>query len=80
MWFFFQIITKHIRQALSIEEPHWNRSISLKHRETLGLYLERKSKTGVEADALTFEDFKHELDKEDRMKMKNAMQQPSFLK
>ncbi|KXJ28974.1 sterile alpha motif domain-containing protein 15 [Exaiptasia diaphana] len=74
-----KIITKKIREALGVEEPYWNRSISLKHRETLGLYLERKSKTGTDADALTFEDFRHELEKEERFKMKNA-KQPSFLK
>lgn len=76
---FFQIIAKKIREVLGIEEPHWDRSISLKHRETLGLYLERKSKTGTDANALTFEDFMHELEKEERFKMKTA-KQPSFLK
>ena len=65
-----QVITKNIREALGIEEPYWNRSISLKHREELGLFLERKSKTGVEADILTFTDFKRQEEKEVRDKKK----------
>lgn len=61
-----------IREALAIEEPYWNRSISLKHREQLGLFLERKSKTGVEADVLTLTDFKHQEEKQEREKNKSS--------
>ena len=53
---------------LGIEEPYWNRSISLLHREPLGLLLERKSKTGVEADLLTFEDYKRQMQKQEEAK------------
>lgn len=53
---------------LGIEEPYWNRSISLLHREPLGLFLERKSKTGEEADILTFDDYKRQLQKQEQAK------------
>ena len=53
---------------LGIEEPYWNKSISLLHREPLGLFLERKSKTGVEADLLTFEDYKRQMQKQEEAK------------
>ena len=62
----WQIISRHIREALGIEEPCWDRRISLHHREPLGLFLERKCKTGVESDALTLEDFYRQLEKEER--------------
>ena len=38
------------------------------HRETLGLFLEKKSKTGKEADILTFEDYKRQLQKQEKNK------------
>lgn len=63
-----KIIAKKVRQVLGIEEPYWNRSISLLHREPLGLFLERKSNTGVEADLLTFEDYKRQLQKQEQAK------------
>lgn len=58
-----KVIAKRVREVLGIEEPYWNRSISLLHRESLGLFLEKKSNTGVEADLLTFEDYKRYLQK-----------------
>lgn len=36
------------------------------HREPMGLFLERKSKTGEEADALTFENFCNQMEKQER--------------
>lgn len=65
---FHQIIAKKVREVLGIEEPYWNRSISLLHREPLGLFLERKSNTGVEADLLTFEDYKRQLKRQEQSK------------
>lgn len=38
------------------------------HREPLGLFLERKSKTGEEADILTFDDYKRQLQKQEQAK------------
>ncbi|EDO37353.1 predicted protein, partial [Nematostella vectensis] len=61
-----KFISKKIREALGIEDPYWNRSISLPHREVLGMYLEKKSKTGAEADILTFEEYIRQLEKEER--------------
>lgn len=66
--FFSQVIAKKVREALGIEEPYWNRSISLLHRESLGLFLEKKSNTGVEADLLTFQDYKRYLQKQEPSK------------
>lgn len=65
---FNQVIAKKVRELLGIEEPYWNRSISLLHRESLGLFLEKKSKTGVEADMLTFEDYKRQLQRQEQSK------------
>ena len=40
------------------------------HRESLGLFLEKKSNTGVEADLLTFQDYKRYLQKQEPSKNK----------
>ncbi|NXY13486.1 SAM15 protein, partial [Atrichornis clamosus] len=53
----FQKISQHVRELLGIEEPHFNRSIALPYRDNMGLFLERKSRTGKKADALTFSQF-----------------------
>ncbi|XP_044164407.1 uncharacterized protein LOC114960209 isoform X3 [Acropora millepora] len=62
------VIAKKVRELLGIEEPYWNRSISLLHREPLGLFLEKKGKTGTEADLLTFEDYKRQLKRQEKSK------------
>ncbi|XP_071505299.1 sterile alpha motif domain-containing protein 15-like [Diadema setosum] len=56
-----KFIAKNIRDMLGIEEPYWNRSISLPHRELKGMYLERKSISGMKADALTMSKYQKEL-------------------
>ncbi|NWV05482.1 SAM15 protein, partial [Ptilonorhynchus violaceus] len=53
----FQEISRHVRELLGIEEPLFSRSISLPYRDNMGLFLERKSRTGKKADALTFSQF-----------------------
>ncbi|KFP73538.1 Sterile alpha motif domain-containing protein 15, partial [Acanthisitta chloris] len=53
----FQEISRHIRELLGIEEPLFNRSIALPYRDNMGLFLERKSRSGKKADALTFSQF-----------------------
>ncbi|XP_029194333.2 sterile alpha motif domain-containing protein 15-like isoform X1 [Acropora muricata] len=63
-----KVIAKKVRELLGIEEPYWNRSISLLHREPLGLFLEKKGKTGTEADLLTFEDYKRQLKRQEKSK------------
>jgi len=61
-------ISKSVRDLLVIEEPYWNRSISLPPRETMGMYLERKSITGPKADSLTYVKYLKELKKEELAK------------
>ncbi|XP_072021642.1 sterile alpha motif domain-containing protein 15-like [Amphiura filiformis] len=56
-----QFISQCVRQMLEIEDPDWSRSISLPHREPLGMYLERKSITGYKADNLTFNKYQKEV-------------------
>ncbi|NXU13291.1 SAM15 protein, partial [Pardalotus punctatus] len=53
----FQEISHHVRELLGIEEPLFNRSISLPYRDNMGLFLERKAPRGKKADALTFSEF-----------------------
>ncbi|NWU77011.1 SAM15 protein, partial [Onychorhynchus coronatus] len=53
----FQEISQHVRELLGIEEPLFSRSIALPYRDNMGLFLERKSRTGKKADALTFTEF-----------------------
>ncbi|NWX16857.1 SAM15 protein, partial [Aegotheles bennettii] len=56
----FQEISRHVRELLGIEEPLFNRSIALPYRDNMGLFLERKSRSGKNADALTFSQFMQE--------------------
>ncbi|XP_053118936.1 sterile alpha motif domain-containing protein 15 isoform X1 [Hemicordylus capensis] len=50
-------ISQRVRELLQIEEPLFIRSISLPHRDNIGLFLERKSKTGTRSDALSYPQF-----------------------
>ncbi|XP_054018197.1 sterile alpha motif domain-containing protein 15 [Dryobates pubescens] len=52
-----QEISRHVRELLGFEEPLFNRSIALPYRDTLGIFLEQKSRSGKKADALTFSQF-----------------------
>ena len=51
-----QDITHHIRELLRIQDPFWNRSISKPPRDKRGLFLEKKSQTGIRADSLQEDD------------------------
>ncbi|KFQ40491.1 Sterile alpha motif domain-containing protein 15, partial [Mesitornis unicolor] len=53
----FQEISRRVRELLEIEEPLFSRSIALPYRDNMGLFLERKSRSGKKADALTFSQF-----------------------
>ncbi|XP_021258710.1 sterile alpha motif domain-containing protein 15 isoform X2 [Numida meleagris] len=55
-----QDISRHVRELLGIEEPVFSRSIALPYRDNMGLFLERKSRSGQKADALTFPQFVQE--------------------
>ncbi|XP_043929842.1 sterile alpha motif domain-containing protein 15 isoform X1 [Protopterus annectens] len=50
-------ISHHVHELLGIEEPLWNRSISLPRRDAMGLFLEQKSRTGSCADSVRLEQF-----------------------
>ncbi|XP_074145997.1 sterile alpha motif domain-containing protein 15 isoform X1 [Sminthopsis crassicaudata] len=52
-----KVISRHTRELLGIEEPLFSRSISLPYRDNMGLFLERKARTGKKADALTLSQF-----------------------
>ncbi|XP_062518944.1 sterile alpha motif domain-containing protein 15-like [Corticium candelabrum] len=49
-------ISRSIRKLLDVEDPDWSRSITLPHRDSLGMFLEGKSHTGVTSDKLEFEE------------------------
>uniref|UniRef100_A0A8C6YB57 Uncharacterized protein n=1 Tax=Naja naja TaxID=35670 RepID=A0A8C6YB57_NAJNA len=53
-------ISKHVRELLQIEEPCFERSISLPPRDNIGLFLEQKSRTGKRSDALSYSQFVQE--------------------
>ncbi|XP_029984624.1 sterile alpha motif domain-containing protein 15 [Sphaeramia orbicularis] len=52
-----QVISAHVRELLGITEPPWNRSIADSLRDSTGLFLEKKSRTGAQADRLTYQRF-----------------------
>ena len=51
---FFKVIAKAIRDLLQLPEPDYRRSIARPHRDVMGLYLEKKARTGAEANRLTY--------------------------
>lgn len=57
------MITSKIRELLGINEPEWNRSITLPPRDTVEHFIERKSHTGKESEALTFDEHERFLKK-----------------
>ncbi|KAE8586110.1 hypothetical protein XENTR_v10021553 [Xenopus tropicalis] len=50
-------ISRLIRDLLNITEPLWTRSVSLPHRDNMGLFLEKKSQTGLNTESLTYSQF-----------------------
>ncbi|KAK2856439.1 hypothetical protein Q5P01_005174 [Channa striata] len=52
-----QAISAHVRELLGITETLWSHSIADPPRDNMGLFLEKKSRTGAQADNLTFQDF-----------------------
>lgn len=51
------MISKKVREILKMNQPFWNRSISLAPRDHLELYYEAKSLSGSNSDNLTYEEF-----------------------
>ncbi|KAJ1104741.1 hypothetical protein NDU88_002150 [Pleurodeles waltl] len=50
-------ISLRVRELLGIEESLFSRSISMPHRDNMGLFLEQKSQSGPRGDALTYIQF-----------------------
>ncbi|CAN9507697.1 unnamed protein product [Ophioblennius macclurei] len=56
-----QVISACVRELLGITEALWSRSIADPRRDTVGLFLERKSRTGDQADNLTWQQFLYDM-------------------
>lgn len=67
-----QFIAGNVRDLLGIEDPRWNRTIAIPHREPMGMFLERKSITGQRANDLTFEKYRKEVRRMEMEKEKDA--------
>ena len=52
-----QAISAHVRELLGITEAPWSRSIADPPRDARGRFLEKKSRTGEQADRLTYQQF-----------------------
>ncbi|XP_033106372.1 sterile alpha motif domain-containing protein 15-like [Anneissia japonica] len=63
-----KFIAKSVRDILEIEQPYWNRSISLEPRERMGMFLERKRITGPIANNLTYAKYIKEVERIEREK------------
>eukprot|EP00063_Salmo_salar_P086440 XP_014061275.1 PREDICTED: sterile alpha motif domain-containing protein 15-like [Salmo salar] len=50
-------ISAHVRELLGTSEPLWSRSIADPPRDSMGLFLEKKSRTGDWADSFTYTQF-----------------------
>ncbi|CAJ1077402.1 sterile alpha motif domain-containing protein 15 [Xyrichtys novacula] len=49
-----QVISARVRELLGITETPWSRSIADPPRDGIGLFLEKKSRTGERADSLIY--------------------------
>ncbi|PIK35845.1 putative sterile alpha motif domain-containing protein 15-like [Apostichopus japonicus] len=67
-----KFISGSVRELLGIEDPKWNRTIAIPHREPMGMFLERKSITGQRANELTFEKYQKEVRRNEIEKEKNV--------
>ncbi|XP_038142060.1 sterile alpha motif domain-containing protein 15-like [Cyprinodon tularosa] len=52
-----QVISARVRELLGITETPWSRSVADPQWDTTALFLVKKSRTGVRAEALTFQSF-----------------------
>lgn len=57
-----QVISACVRELLGIMDTPWSRSIADLPRDPMGLFLEKKSRTGERADGLTYQQFLDEAD------------------
>uniref|UniRef100_A0A3Q3WB80 Uncharacterized protein n=1 Tax=Mola mola TaxID=94237 RepID=A0A3Q3WB80_MOLML len=49
-----QVISAHVRELLGITDNSWSHNIANPRQDIKGLFLERKSQTGMWADSLTY--------------------------
>ncbi|MEQ2193731.1 hypothetical protein XENOCAPTIV_011601 [Xenoophorus captivus] len=56
-----QVICARVRELLGITETLWSRSIADPRRDPMALFLEKKSRTGEHAEALTFQRFLYDF-------------------
>ncbi|XP_030577650.1 sterile alpha motif domain-containing protein 15 [Archocentrus centrarchus] len=56
-----QVISACVRDLLGIRETLWSRSIADPPRDTVGLFLEKKSRTGERADSLSYQQFLRDM-------------------
>ncbi|MEQ2254284.1 hypothetical protein ILYODFUR_002212 [Ilyodon furcidens] len=56
-----QVICARVRELLGITETLWSRSIADPRRDPVALFLEKKSRTGEHAEALTFQQFLYDF-------------------
>nr|XP_033503684.1 sterile alpha motif domain-containing protein 15-like [Epinephelus lanceolatus] len=52
-----KVISARVRELLGITETLWSRSIADPPRDSMGSFLEKKSRTGERADGLTYQQF-----------------------
>ena len=50
-----QFISEKVRELLGVEQPYWNRSITLRYAPELNIFLEQKSFTGRKSDQLEYQ-------------------------
>ncbi|KAM3602224.1 uncharacterized protein V6R79_000108 [Siganus canaliculatus] len=62
-----QAISAHVRELLGITQVPWNRSIADPPQDSMGLFLEEKSRTGKRADNLTYQQFLDDMHEEPKM-------------
>uniref|UniRef100_A0A3Q2W3D4 SAM domain-containing protein n=2 Tax=Haplochromini TaxID=319058 RepID=A0A3Q2W3D4_HAPBU len=56
-----QVISACVRELLGITETLWSRSITDPPRDTVSLFLEKKSRSGERADSLTYQRFLRDM-------------------
>uniref|UniRef100_A0A672JLR4 Uncharacterized protein n=1 Tax=Salarias fasciatus TaxID=181472 RepID=A0A672JLR4_SALFA len=61
-----QVISARVRELLGITEVPWSRSVADPRRDSMGLFLERKSRTGDRADGLTWQQFLDDMSQTER--------------
>ncbi|XP_047244263.1 sterile alpha motif domain-containing protein 15-like isoform X2 [Girardinichthys multiradiatus] len=57
----YKVICARVRELLGITETLWSRSIADPRQDPVALFLEKKSRTGEHAEALTFQRFLYDF-------------------